>query len=303
MVLLALIAATRFMRKPTWQNAVLFGFLIGLSVYVRPILLLFPVAVGGMLLLRRVGVARAARLSAVAMVVALLTLSPWAARNYVAMDAFVLTSTNAGHNFFVANGPYGNGKFAGFYAYCLHCVMDISPSESAANPDPRLDPWYYYSETDQNTLGYRRGIEHIVNHPDHWLSLLPRKIFHLWASDRYLMAHNAFPERYRPLVPLFWILAQSYWMLLVIGAAGAAVSRPLVSYWLRSPAAVLPLALAYWAGVHLFSHGEGRYHMPMIPVVVIVAAHLFEAGRDWRAWLPGRWRRVGAREAREGADV
>ncbi len=52
LVLIVMIATSRLMRSPTWKNAALLGFMIGVSVYVRPILLLFPVVVALLIMIR-----------------------------------------------------------------------------------------------------------------------------------------------------------------------------------------------------------------------------------------------------------
>ena len=55
LVLTVLIATLRLARSSTWKNAALLGFIIGVSVYVRPVLLFFPCAVLILLLLQRRG--------------------------------------------------------------------------------------------------------------------------------------------------------------------------------------------------------------------------------------------------------
>ena len=93
------------------------------------------------------------------------------------------------------------------------------------------------------------------------------------------------------IVPALWVIAQVYWTVIVIGASLAAISRPILGYWLKFPVVLLPLTLLYWTAFHMMFHGEGRYHVQMIPVVAIAAAHLLERGHDWGAWLPAKWRR------------
>ena len=54
-VLFALIATIHAVRTPTWRTAVLLGVVIGLGVYVRPTLLLFPFVFGVLLLINNSG--------------------------------------------------------------------------------------------------------------------------------------------------------------------------------------------------------------------------------------------------------
>lgn len=269
LVLGMLIAVCHLVRHPTRKNAALLGFVLGVSVYVRSILMLFPIAIALLLAIR--GGAKkgtAVTLAGIALLASLLTISPWTVRNYLAMDEFILTSTNAGKIFYMANGPGATGEY-----------RDL--------PEGVFSD---LSEIDAYRDGIRLGFQNIVNDPVGQIRILPNKFFHLWASDRYNMGPGILPESYRGFIPILWVVAQGYWTLIVIGAALAAVTRPIRGYWLTSPAAILPLTLFYWTAFHMIFNGEGRYHAQMIPVVIIIAAHLPAPGRDWRAWLPDRWR-------------
>ena len=166
LVLLALIATCHLVRLPSLKNAVLLGVIIGIGVYVRPILLLFPVSVaillfipGGLSLRRAVG------LACVTVLASLIAISPWSVRNYIVMGEPVLTSTNGGRLFYMGNGPGATGEH-------------------------RAIPPGTFSETSEITA-YREGIklaiEHMMEHPASWLRILPIKFFHLWASCRYNM--------------------------------------------------------------------------------------------------------------------
>ena len=46
-VMATLIGTIRLARSPDWGNAVLLGLIIGLGIYVRSILLLFPIVANG----------------------------------------------------------------------------------------------------------------------------------------------------------------------------------------------------------------------------------------------------------------
>lgn len=270
-VLAALIAACHLARHPNWKNAALLGLILGVGLYVRPILLLFPAVVALLIMIRgRAGIRKSAVLAGIALLISLLTISPWTARNYFAMGEFVLTATNGGITFYQANGPGATGEF-------------------------RFVPEGTFSDSSEMTVyreGIQLGLRHIVSHPEQWIALLPIKFFHLWASDRYNIAPSIIPEAYRGIVPVLWVIAQVYWTIIVIGATLAAVSRPILGYWLKFPAVLFPLTLLYWTGFHMMFHGEGRFHIQMIPVVAIIAAHLLGRDRDWKAWLPEKFRKV-----------
>ena len=268
-VMAALIETLCLARHPNWKNAVLLGFIIGIGVYVRSILLLFPVMAvlliairGGVKLRILVG------LVCMTMLVSLTTILPWSARNYFIMGEPVLTSTNGSLIFLIGNG---------------HGTMGIHrniPTSTFSDP----------AEITMYREAYRLGLKHIAEHPVEWLKILPRKIFHLWASDWSGVAYTTLPRGYPAnLITFPMLVAQAFWVVIALAASVAMITRP-VRYWLKFPVILISLTLMYWTIFHMIFQGEGRYHMQIIPLVVIVAVHLLSRDRDWRAWLPSKWR-------------
>ena len=235
LALAALIAACQLARRPNWKNAALLGLVIGVGLYVRPILMLFPTVVALLIMIRGAEIRKSISLAGIALLVSLLTILPWTARNFFVMGEPVLTATNGGYNFYKGNGPGADG-------------------EGGRLPEDRFSD---FSELDWHNEGYRMGLAHIFNHPREWFALLPIKFFHLWASDRYNIDPSIIPEAYRGIVPILWVIAQVYWTVIVIGACAAAVSRPIFGYWLKFPAVLFPLTLLYWTAFHMMFHGEG----------------------------------------------
>lgn len=264
LVLAALIATCQLARNPNWKNAALLGLVIGIGLYVRPILLLFPLVVALLVLIRGTEIRKSVGLAGITLLVSVLTISPWTARNSFAMGGFVLTSTSGAAAFYEGNGPGATGV----YRYIVAEDIFSDSSEMTA-----------YRE------GIEKGLRHIISHPHQWIALLPIKFFHLWASDRYDMGPGIYPEGFRTIVPVLWMIAQAYWTVIVIGATLAAVSRPILGYWLKFPAILFPLTLLYWTAFHMMFLSSGRYHIQMIPLVIIIAVHLLSRDRNWRAWL------------------
>ena len=270
-VMAALIGTIRLARRPNWRNAVLLGLIIGLGVYVRSILLLFPIVAMLLIWMRGGGRYRTSvRLTCVATIAMLLTILPWTVRNHVFMGEPVLTSTNGSLIFYIGKGPGTTG---------IHrSIPDGTFSDS--------------SEITMYREAYRLALEYMVEHPVEWFKVLPRKFFHLWASDWSGVAYTTLSRGYpADLVTLPMLVAQAFWVVVALVAMAASFTRPVRGYWLSFPAALMPLTLLYWTAFHMVFQGEGRYHMQVIPVIVIVAVHLLARDRDWRAWLPPGSRR------------
>ena len=268
LVLTALIVTCHLMRHPNWKNAALLGCILGLGVYVRPILILFPSVVALLILIQmeyvRTRIRMTLILAGITMAISLATILPWTARNFIVMGEPILTSTNGGGNFFIGNGPGATGMYR------------------SIPPNTYSDP----SELTRYREGYKLGLEYIANHPIEWLALIPKKFRHLWATDMYTLSTKTVPVQYTGIVPVLWVVGQVYWMVIALSAAAALLTKPIWSYWLKFPAVLLPLTLIYWTAFHMMFFGEGRFHAQMIPVVTIVSMHLLTSDRDWRSWLP-----------------
>lgn len=244
LVLAVILATLRLAHSPTWKNVALLGILIGVSVYIRPILLLFPCAVTILLILKWRGnsVRSAIGLGVFTLLVSLVIILPWTVRNFLELDGFVFTATNGGYNFYMGNGPGGTGMF-----------RDVSDTFA----EPKDDPLRYQK-------GFGLGIEYILNNPGEWIVTLPKKAFNLWVGD----FSNLILRR-------SGIALLCSWAVLVIAAIVAMFAIPIRCYWLRFPAVIFPLTILYWTAFHLMFFGLGRFHTQMIPIVVIIAVHLF----------------------------
>ena len=268
LVLSALVVTCRAIREPSGLNAVFLGICLGIGVYVRPILLLFPIAFGAVLLLQsQMSFRRALGLAGVSGMVTLVVLLPWTVRNYVVMDAFVLTSTHAGYNLLAGNGPGADGQLE---------ALDLS----------------IFSDTSEMTVyreSIRLTIDHVTDHPLSWFKLLPSKFFYLWASDAdwvtFARAFNlpVFQEEFQQWLPALKWFTQLYWMAIVLMALAAVLTRPL-RYWFSFPVVIFTALIIYWTAFHMMFFGMGRFHAQVIPVIAILAVHIMLNDRNWLAW-------------------
>ena len=268
LALLAMLCVYLLMRQPNWKTAALVGVVLGVGLYVRPTLILFPFVIPLLILLGRkeYSIRRAVGMSCLVLVVALSTIAPWTVRNLLVMGEPILISTNGAYTFWIGNGPEATGEF-------------FLPNDATTAGFTQLD-WERH--------GYRLALQHIVERPAEWLSILPRKFFHLWASDWASVADSTLGRGYpEPPINLPMLIAQAYWVLVVLIAAIAVFSKS-PRYYLTAPAVLLLLMFAYWTLFHMIFIGAGRFHMPVIPLVVIVAVHVLAADKDWKSWFPQR---------------
>lgn len=222
------------------------GVLCGVSILVRPALLLF-VPLAALWLVAR-GAKRQVLLFLVA---AIVVVTPWTVRNVLKYDRFVLVASEGGVTFWTGNHPLSSGE-----------------GDLAANPELKRAELEFrrshpgLTSEELEPLYYRDALRQIAAHPIWWTGLLARKVFFtvVPAGPSYAL-HST---RYR------WASLLSYLLLLPFGIAG------LVVLWRRPerPSALLLLAASSVLVCVIFFPQE-RFRIPVIdPVLIVCAAAL-----------------------------
>lgn len=239
---------------------VAFGALLALSALVRPISLLFLPLLLAVLLVSGFGSRRSFTYTGAVLVVAAVVIAPWSIRNAVAMGAPIVISANTGDNLCIGHYPGARGHFA----LPDHCFPD-EPYAGLARPE------FEVRRDEDNT---RRAIEFAVRHPVAELKLLSSKSWWLWHEDHDgLWAVESFGRD--PFIPsdLRTALARTadvyFFVVISLGGLGLAafVLPP------RHPRRLFfLLALLALAGIPLVFFGDSRFHVPVLPLLVVSAA-------------------------------
>ena len=255
-----------------------FGVLVAAANYVRGQALLLPlIAVPWLLLLgwrpRQATLYACAALA----VVAVLSL-PWLVRNTLRFEELTFLSTNMGMNFWLGHREGANGgpdyhdqlAFAQRFAHL-----------------PRLK-----QEPAWSREGFREGLDYALSHPlaEPRLSLL--KVYQLYRSDHDALLWNeqngatpifspATRDRLRLLADGF------YYSLGLLALAGLAQGLRRRAGW----AVFALLVIGYWTLIHVVFYGEPRLHVPLLPVMALLAAAAI-------AMFPTRYRPGGASDDR-----
>ena len=170
------------------------------------------------------------------------TIAPWTYRNWRVLHAWVPISTNGGDVFYRANNPLATGTWT-------------PRGERSLPPD---------DEVEANRLGYQWGKEWIVDqlrhHPRVFLRLTARKIFIFWHADEAPMADATGDRKSK-----YWS-SRVFWIALIgLTAWSIYTRRRNRNLWL------LLLPVAFLSSVHAVYESQQRYHMPVIPFLIIVA--------------------------------
>jgi 4-amino-4-deoxy-L-arabinose transferase-like glycosyltransferase len=266
---------------PFWLAA---GLAIGVAGLMRPVALsLLAVAPFAM---RTKGAAWAslARGTLLALVAAAVVVTPWVVRNAVRVGTPTI-ATNAGIDFWIGNHEGASGLF----------VM----------PPPEVFPIISTDLQEQERHDYRRGFElglrFIRQHPLEALRLLPLKAYHLYTDDAHAVTtaetwgqtvflSEGGRRALRSLTDAFYFFV----------AAGAVAGLILPVGGARRQRWPLAAALGAWTLVHLAFFGEPRFHLPVTPVMAVLAAPVWLWAADLlRRPVVSRWRalRAAASEA------
>lgn len=219
------------------------GVLAGGAALIRPAMLLFlPLAVAWLLLGRRVTLAVALMLAALAVI------TPWTLRNLRVHERFILIASEGGVTFWTGNHPLARGE-GDLAANPQLKIAELAFRQSHPGVSPEgLEPIYY-----------REAIGWITSHPLAWMRLVARKaFFSVVPTGPSYAVHSA---RYR--------VASVAPYLLVLPFALAGARRLWQSP--RRPVSLLLLgASSMLVGLVFFP--QERFRMPVIDPVLIVSA-------------------------------
>lgn len=228
------------------------GLLAGVTILIRPAMLLFvPLAVVWLIVRRR-----RILLAMLLLAGAVAAVAPWTARNVRVYGAFVLIASEGGVTFWTGNHPLARGE--GDLAANLdlkRAELEFRRAHPGLTPE-QLEPLYY-----------RDAFAHIAAHPVQWLGLLARKAFFtvVPAGPSYTL-HSM----------RYWAASViSYAVLLVFAAAGGRT----LWHSSRRPTALLLLGAASVLMCLVFFPQE-RFRIPVIdPVLIVCAAALAARAR------------------------
>jgi 4-amino-4-deoxy-L-arabinose transferase-like glycosyltransferase len=244
---------------PFWLLA---GLAIGVAGLIRPAALSLLVVVPFAIKHRGAPWATVARGTLLVALAAALVLTPWVVRNALKMGVPAI-STNAGLDFWIGNHEGAPGLW------------------STASPE--LFPRVSTDLQEQERHDYRRGLElgwrFIREQPLDALTILPFKAYHLYTDDAEAVTttetwgHTVFlTDGGRRVLRG---LTDGFYYFVLAGAVAGLLLPPAASQDRSRGRWLLLAALGSWTLVHLIYFGEARFHLPVTPVMAVLAAPLW----------------------------
>lgn len=241
------------------------GILLGLATLTREPALYFAPIAAVWLAFRA---AKPGRRQAVGFLLAtLVTLAPWAARNWVVYRAFIPVSLMSGRTLWEGNTALTHRQV--FRRY----------SAIRGGRDTVME---------QYRIAVQSGVDNIVARQPWWfLEKLGEQMPRFWAADNLALIHM---ERgaYGPVSPRDLRLAAvvtlgPYLGLMLVFLVGACRIR-----W-KGGVVLLMGFLLYYCIVHVVVHGHPRFRLPVTPIVMLLAAVAWLAPLELgAAWTPPR---------------
>jgi 4-amino-4-deoxy-L-arabinose transferase-like glycosyltransferase len=244
---------------PSRNRLLVFGFVLGLSILVRPFSVWLLVGLFLAALAANAGWRRAFTVTLVPLLVVVGMSIPWVIRNEIRMHAFIITSTNTGDTL------------------CLDRNMTAYGGFRFADHDGCVDPGL--PEVPRNAGNTRKAISFVIHHPAREALQIVRRARYEFADDHdgieatETLGSGSF---LRAGVRNVLSDAADWYFFVVLGLAvlglpflvAAARKRP-------EPRLVLVAAIALLA-VPLLLWGNQRFHLPLYPYLAVLAAATIE---------------------------
>ncbi|MCU1452362.1 MAG: hypothetical protein JWN46_508 [Acidimicrobiales bacterium] len=264
---LTLVAAYRWIDRPTRTGAAVVGAAVGLAALARgEALMLLPLLVLPMVWAQR-GAPRGEQLRRFALAggAALLVLLPWTVRNLLTFDKPVLLSTNSEEVIYYANCPdVYSGPLIGSWSFNCQVRARARGEEPAGDQATKAKVWR------------ARGVAYALAHKDRWLPVGAARISRVWdltygESNVTLMRFEGRPARWNRIG--LW----AYRLMLLPAFAGAVLlRRRRVRVW---PLLITGVMVTLTA---LYAYGSVRFRTPADLAILVLAAVAIDA------LLPGR---------------
>ncbi len=261
------LAAVRSFRNQSFSWLALSGVLLALGALTRSALWPFPIVMVPFLVATWPGSLTRRMAAAVVFCLAFVSvLTPWAVRNTRLQQALTIVDCMGGRNLMMGNYEY-TPTFRAWSA------IEEQGERAWFNVLKRADPLarnVTQGQLDKRAMRY--AAHYMAAHPIQTAQRDLVKFFNFWGLEREILAgvtrgfYGTFSSV--ALLGLTATLLGSYALAILFGVYGCVVAPPI--QW-RSRA-FLVLMIAVICGAHTLTFGHSRYHLPVMPLVLVFAS-------------------------------
>ncbi len=269
----ACLALVRFLKDGCLAAAVGAGFLIGLAALARSVMWLFPpVAVVYLLVATQARFPRRLAGAGAFLAAFALTIAPWSIRNTQLEKSFVTIDTMGGRNFMMSNYEH-TPMYRSWDAVAVPGADAWGQLLAARHPG-----FSDLTQGQRDKLAFREGVRFVLDNPGLTLQRDLIRFFNFWQLERVLVA--AAQRGYFGDLPKSATLGLA---AVICGCYAAAILSGIFGMVLTPPPwrmhGLLLLVLAYINGMHVLTFAHSRYHLPLMPLVLIYSALAFTNAR------------------------
>jgi tetratricopeptide (TPR) repeat protein len=261
---LTLLSLVSCLENPKWQRWFLSGIALGCSILTRGnLILLLPFILLWMAIALRPHPLRMT-LGAIAIFVTgtFLVISPVTIRNYVIGQDWVLTTSQAGQNFYIGNNPKASGFFENPPRIRLNPEYEEEDFKSEALRITNRD---FMKPSEISGFWFKQGLRFIQTNPGKAFELLVKKTAMFW--NRFEIPDNYNYYYYRKETPILSVLFLGFGFVAPLGLLGLFLGRRKPETWLFSL-----FILGYMASIVPF-HMASRYRLPVVPPLIVFASY------------------------------
>jgi len=234
--------------------AILIGFLLTLGSFLRPAGLLLPLLFAGIIYFEKYPLS--VKRSVIIFSTFLLLLLPWGIRNYYVFKSIVPVSTNGGYIFLMGNHKNSSGGVNFDFQY------DMS------NPD----------EAEESREAFNKGFIDIINNPLESLIRIPKKILNIyyrgdssvtWSLKKL---NKDIPQIIKSMI--FYSANLFFYIIIILNLI------VFIFFTGRGKIKKYRILIAisvYMIMIIIIFVGSERYHIPLLPIHIFLAAKYFEA--------------------------
>jgi 4-amino-4-deoxy-L-arabinose transferase-like glycosyltransferase len=266
-VLFAVLVAS-WSQTRSQTSLVAMGVVLGLASLTRSVLWLFPPFLLIYLILATRGEMWTRRLATVAIPILAfaVTLAPWSIRNTRLQQTFIAVDVMGGRNFMMGNYEHTP-------LYRAWDAISIAGEQSWDSVLARAEPGYRETTQGQrDKMAMRYGLRYAFAHPEQTVRRTLIKFCNFWQLERELVAGAArgswgVTSRFAVLT-LAIVVAGFYATAMILSVFGFVLTRPNI----RGMSGFMLLLIAFVCLVHSAVFGHSRYHLPLMPLVLIYSA-------------------------------
>ena len=274
LLLLFIWCCGRLEERPSLSMAFAAGLALGLSALARSVMWPFILLVPAMAWFGL----RSGRSARVQVIVALVVgyaavVGPWAVRNTLLQGTSTVVDTMGGLNLLMGNYEH-TPEDRMWDAVSLTGDQYWSATLPKLAPDGRR-----WTEGTKEKWAQRQAVAYMLEHPGTTLRRSLLKFADFWGLERDFIA--GFQRGYYQAPTWFVAVGAAFITLAYIATAILAVVGIFMSPPDRRAHVFLLTVILFICGVHTIVFGHSRYHLPLIPILLLYAAAAVTSG-EWR---------------------